>query len=136
MQPKLFVPVGQRRRELFRPVDATAVGDHDDLFPRVAQESHHLMDILAQPLWVKMRDDLIDDARSAILHGTADAEQHAAGDAAPRAILHPRLTFETFLAFALALAQRAGGQASTRRFAPPAGPRQGKTPEDGCILIE
>ena len=44
MQPKLFVPVCQRRRELFRPVDATAVGDHDDLFPGVAKEGHHLMD--------------------------------------------------------------------------------------------
>ena len=47
MQPKLFVPVSQRRRELFRPVDATAVGDHDDLFAGVAKEGHHLMDIVA-----------------------------------------------------------------------------------------
>ena len=49
MQPKLLVPVGQRRRELCRPVDATAVGDHDHLFAGVAKEGHHLMDILAQP---------------------------------------------------------------------------------------
>ena len=47
LQPKLLVPVGQRRRKLVRPVDATAVGDHDHLFPRVAKEGHHLMDILA-----------------------------------------------------------------------------------------
>ena len=47
MQPKLLVPVGQRRRKLVRPVDATAVGDHDYLFPRVAKEGHHLMDIVA-----------------------------------------------------------------------------------------
>ena len=46
MPPKLLVPVGQRRRELFRPVDATAVGDHDHLFPRMATTGHHLMEIL------------------------------------------------------------------------------------------
>ena len=62
MQPKLLVPVGQRRRELMGPVDATAVSDHDHLFPRVAKESHHLMDILTEPLRVKMRDNLIDNA--------------------------------------------------------------------------
>ena len=44
MQPKLFVPVCQRRRELFRPVDTTAVGNHDDLFPGVAKEGYHLME--------------------------------------------------------------------------------------------
>ena len=47
MQPKLLVPVCQRRRELFRPGDATVVGDQDHLFAGVAKEGHHLMDILA-----------------------------------------------------------------------------------------
>ena len=41
MQPKLLVPVGQRRRELVCPVDATAIGDHDDLFLGVAKDGHH-----------------------------------------------------------------------------------------------
>src|SRR5262249_60433444 len=63
IKPKLFVPVGQRRRELFRPVDTTAVGDHDDFLPRVAKEGHHLMDIFAQPLRLKIRDDLIEEIR-------------------------------------------------------------------------
>ena len=67
MQPKPLVPVGQRRRELFRPVDATAVGHHDHLFAGVAKEGHHLMDILAQPLRIKMRHDLIEDFRGPIL---------------------------------------------------------------------
>src|SRR5919201_5814403 len=49
MQPKLLVPVCQRRRELVRPVDATAVDHHDHLFAGVAKESHHLMDILTKP---------------------------------------------------------------------------------------
>ena len=136
MQPKLLVPVGQRRRELFRPVDATAVGDHDHLFAGVAKEGHHLMDILAQPLRIKMGDDLIEDFRGAILDGADDTEQHPAGDTAPGAILHPRLAFEGFFAFDLTLAQRARGEASALGFAPPARPGQGKTPEDGFIFIE
>jgi hypothetical protein len=136
MQPKLLLPVCQSRRELFRPVDATAVSNHDDLFPGVAKEGHHLMEILAQPLRIKMGDDLIEDFRGAILDGTDKAEQHPAGDAAPRAIRHPRLAFEAFFAFDLALAQGPGGQASTLDFAPPAGSGQGKAPQDGFIFIE
>ena len=50
MQPKLFVPVCQRRRERVRPMDATAVGHHDHLFAGTAKEGHHLMDVLAKPL--------------------------------------------------------------------------------------
>src|SRR6266702_185455 len=136
MQPKLFVPVCQRRRELFRPVDATAVGDHDDLFPGVAKEGHHLMDVLAQPLRIKMGDDLIEDFRGAILDGANDAEQYSAGHAAPTPIVHPRLAFEGLFAFDLAVAQGPCGQARPLRFAPPARPGEGKTPEDGFIFIE
>jgi hypothetical protein len=136
MQPKLFVPVSQCRRQLVRPVDATAVGDHDDLFPGVAKEGHHLMDILAQSLRIKMRHDFIEDFRGPILDGTDDAEQHPAGDAAPRAILHPRLAFEAFFAFDLAGAQGTYGEASALHFAPPACPGEGKTPHDRFIFIE
>src|SRR5262245_18645651 len=136
MQPKLLVPVGQRRREHVRPVDATAVGDHDHVFPRMAKKGHHLMDILAEPLRIKMRDDLIDDARGAILHGTNDAEQHTAGDTTPGAILHPRVAFQGFLAFDLTLAQRARREASALHFAPPARSREGKAPQDRFIFIE
>ena len=136
MQPKLLMPVCQRRRELFRSVDATAVGDHDHLFAGVAKEGHHLMDILAQPLRVKMRDDLIDDARGTILHGADDAEQHAAGDTAPGARAYPRLAFEALVTFDLTLAQRTRGEASALHFAPPTCPGQGKTPDDGFIFVE
>jgi hypothetical protein len=61
MPPKLSVPVGQRRRELFRPMDAPAVDDHDDLLPSVAKEGHDLMHILAQSLRIKMGDALRED---------------------------------------------------------------------------
>jgi hypothetical protein len=136
IQPKLFVPVSQRRCELFRPMDATAVGDHDDLFPGVAKEGHHLMDILAQPLRIKMGYDLVEDFRGPILDGTNDAEQHPAGDAAPRALLQPRLAFEAFFAFDLALAQGTYREASALGFAPPACPRESKTPHDRFIFVE
>ena len=40
MQAKSIMPVGQRRRKLMRPVDATAVDHHNDLFPGVAKAGH------------------------------------------------------------------------------------------------
>ena len=70
------------------------------------------------------------------MDGTDDAEQHAAGDAAPRAIPQPRLAFEAFFAFDLALAQGTYREASALGFAPPACPRQGKPPDDGFIFIQ
>ena len=136
MQPKLLVPVCQRRRELFRPVDATAVGDHNDLFAGMAKEGHHLMDIMAQPLRIKMGDDLVEDFGGAILDRPNDTEQYPAGDTAPGAIADPRLAFEALVAFDLTLTQWPGGQARALGFAPPARPGQGKTPEDGFIFIE
>ena len=122
MQSKLLVPVCQRRLELFRPVDATAVGDHDYLFAGTAKEGHHFMDILAQPLRIKMRDDLVADFGGTILDRPNDTEQHPAGDTAPGAVADPRLAFEALVAFDLTLAQWTDGQASTLGFAPPARP--------------
>ena len=134
--PKLFVPVGQRRRELLRPVEATAVGDHDHLLARVAQAGQHWMAIVAQPLRLNMGHDLVEDVGGAILDRTHDPEQPPAGDPAPGAILPPCLAFERCLACALALAQRARGEARALGFAPPAGPGEGEAPEDGFIFIE
>ena len=120
IQPKLLVPVCQRRRELVRPMDATAVGHHDHLFAGVTKEGHHLMDVLAKPLCIKMGHNLIEDFGGPILDRPYDTEQHAAGDPAPGAILQPRLAFETLVALDLALAQGACGEASALRFVPPA----------------
>src|SRR2546426_9503228 len=106
--------------KFFGPMDATALDDHDDLFVGFAKDVHDLMHILAQGVCVKMRHDLIEDFGCAILDRTNDAEQDATGDAAPRVILEPRLTFERFVAFDLPLTQGAGGEASTLGFAPPA----------------
>ena len=136
MPPKLLVPVGERRRELFRPVDATAVGDHDHLFAGVAQEGHHLMEILAQPLWLKMGNDRGEDFGGAILDRAHDPEQHPAGATAPGAIAEPRLAFERLCTSDWTLAQWPGGQARALGFAPPTRAGQGKTPEDRFIFIE
>src|SRR5437667_5078132 len=136
MQLQLLMPVCQSRCELFRPVDATAVDDHDNLLPGVAKEGHDLMDILAPPLCIKMGHDLIEDFRGAILDSTNDAEQHPTGHAAPTPIAYPCLAFAGLFTFDLAVAQRACGQTKALGFAPPARPGEGKTPEDGFIFIE
>jgi hypothetical protein len=79
---------------------------------------------------------VIEDFGSPILDRAQDAEQPPAGDAAPGTILQPRLAFQGLLAFDVALAQGAYGEASTLRFAPPARAGQGKAPEDRFVLIE
>src|SRR5712691_2962596 len=94
------------------------------------------MDVLAQFLGVKMGHNFIEDFGSSILDSPNDAEQHPAADAAPRAILQPRLTLETFFAFDLALAQWAGGQTRALGTAPPAQPGEGKAPQDRFIFVE
>ena len=109
-------------------MDPAAIDDHDDLFLGFPEGRHHLMEILAPLLGIKMRHDFREDFRGPILDGAKDAEQHAAGDATPRAILQPRLAFETFFAFDLALTQGASEEARTLGFTPPARAGQGKTP--------
>src|SRR5215471_19081157 len=117
-------------------MDPAPVNDHHDFFPDFAEGGHHLMEILAQLLGIKMRHDFVEDFRGPILDRPNDAEQDPTGHAAPGAILEPCLPFEGLLAFDLALAQRADGEAIALGGAPPAGPGQGKTPEDGFICIE
>ena len=108
-QAKLLVPVSQGRGERVCPVDATPVDDHDDLFPGLATEGHHVMDILAQSLRINMGDHCIEDFRGAIVDGTKNPEQYAVGHAAPTPIAYPRLAFEGFVACDLTRAQRACG---------------------------
>lgn len=136
MQMKLVVPVRKRRRELVRSMDATAIHHHDNLFPRAAKERHHLMDILAKPLGLKMGNDFKEDFRRPILDGPKDAQQHPTGHAAPTPIAHPDLAFEGLLAFDLAPAQWAYRQAIALGFPPPAGTGEGKAPQDCFISIE
>jgi hypothetical protein len=136
MEAKLTVVVLKGRVELMRPMDPAAIDDHDDLCADCAEGRHHLMDIWAPLLGINMRDDLIKDFGGPILDGAQHAEQHPAGDAAPGAILQPRLAFEGLLAFALALAPWTYREASALGCAPPAGTGEGKAPQDGFVFRE
>jgi hypothetical protein len=136
MEAKPILIVVEGRVKLMRPMDATAVDDHDDLFARSPKDPHDLMEILAQLLGIKMGHDFIEDAGSAILDCPNDTKQHAAGNAAPGAITPPRLAFEGLLAFDLALAQGACRQAIALGAAPPAPSGEGKAPQDRFIFVE
>jgi len=136
MEVTLAVIVVESRVELMRSMDPAAIDDHDDLLAGFAKDMHDLMDILAPFLGIKMRHDLIEDTRCSILDGPDDAEQDAAGDAAPGAVTQPGLAFEGCCTFDLALTQGADGEARTLGFAPPARAGQGKAPEHRFVLIE
>jgi hypothetical protein len=137
LQPKLLLPVGQRRGELVGAVDATAVDHHDHLFPGGAKAGHDLMDILPKPFRIKLGDHFIKDVRRPILDGADDTEPHAAGHTAPTPIAPPRLALEHFFTLDLACTQWSGRQAIPLGFAvPPACPGEGETPQDRFIFIE
>src|SRR5436853_753554 len=136
MEAKLALIVIEGRVELMRPMDPAAIDDHDDVFAGFAKGCHHLMDILAQLLGIKVGHDFIEDFGGAILDSPNHTEQHAAGDPAPGARVAPRLAFEGLLAFDLTLAQRACQEASPLGGAPPPGTGQGKAPQDGFVFIE
>ena len=104
MEAKLVVVVLKGRVELVRSVDPAPIDDHDHLFPNFAEGRHHLMDILAEFLGIKMGHDFIEDFGGAVLHGADNREQHATGDAAPGAIAEPRLALKALVAFDLTLA--------------------------------
>ena len=136
MEAQRAVGVGEGRVELVRPMDPAPIDDHHDLLPSCAERRHDLMEILAQLLGLKVRDDLIEDARGPILHGTNDVEQHPTGAPAPRAIADPRLPFERLFTSNLTLAEGPRGEARALGAAPPAQPGEGKAPEDRFIFRE
>jgi hypothetical protein len=51
------------------PMDPATIDDHDHLFPNFAQGRHHLMDVLAEFLGIKMGHNFIEDFGGAVLHG-------------------------------------------------------------------
>jgi hypothetical protein len=136
METKLGLIGGEGRIEPVRPMDAAPVHDHHNLLLRMAEDRHHLMNILAQLLGIKVRHDFIEDLRGAILHGANNVQQDAAADPAPGAMLRPDLPLERFLPFDEAGAQRAGGQAIALRAARPPAMEEGKTPHDRLICVE
>src|SRR5215475_7416942 len=136
MEAQLAIVVVEDRVELVRSMDPAAIHNHHDLFVGFAEGRHHLMEILAQLLGIKVGHDFREDFRGPILDRADDTEQHAAGDAAPGAILQPRLAFEAFCAFDLTLAQGTDREARALGGAPPAGAGEGKAPEDRFVFIE
>jgi hypothetical protein len=74
MEAQLAVIVLQGRVELVRPMHPAAIDDHHDLFAGFAEGGHHLMEILAQFLGIKMGDDFIEDFGGAILHSAENRE--------------------------------------------------------------
>src|SRR6266851_3145517 len=136
MEAQPIVVVVEGRVELVRPVDATAVDDHDHLFPGFAEGRHHLMEILPELLGIKVWHDFREDFGGAILDRPQDTEEHAAGHTAPGAIADPRLTFERLFTSNLTLAQWTCGEAIALGAAPPTQPGEGKAPEDRFIFIE
>src|SRR5262249_3984836 len=136
MEAHLAIIVVEGCLELVGPMDPAAIDDHHDVFAGFAEDRHHLMEILAEFLRIKVRHDFIEDFRGPILDGTDDAEEHPSGDATPGAIASPRLAFERFVAVDLALTQGACRETITLGAAPPAQPGKGKAPEDGFVFIE
>jgi hypothetical protein len=74
MEAKLVVVVLKGRIELVRPMNPTAIDDHHDLCAGGAEGGHHVMEILAQLVGIKVGHDFIKDFRGAILDGADNAE--------------------------------------------------------------
>jgi hypothetical protein len=136
METKPVMIVVEGRIELMRSVAPAPVDYHHNLLLGFPEGGHHLVEILAQLLRIKVRNDFIEDLGGAVLDRANHRKQHPTRDPAPGAIAHPRWAFETLIAFDLAWAEGTRRQPRALGFAPPARPRQGKTPEDGFIFIE
>ena len=74
MEAQLAVIVVEGCIELVGPMDPAAIPDSHDVLARFAEDCPHLMEILAQFLGIKVRPNVIEDFRGAILDGTDDTE--------------------------------------------------------------
>ena len=97
MQLEPVLIMRERRIQLVSSVDTTAIGDHHHLLATRPKDAHHLMDILAVFMGIKMGHDLVDNPRGAIRHRADDVKQYPTTDATPAAMLLPGLAFETLL---------------------------------------
>jgi hypothetical protein len=136
LERPLALVVLQGRVELVRPMAPTASDPHEDRCPGGAKEAHHLMEIVAAFLRLKMGDNCIADPRGPRLPGAKNCEHPPAGEATPGALRRPRLALERLVAVALARAEGPGRQAGALGPAPPASTRQGKAPQEGLVFLE
>ena len=74
MEAKLIMIVVEGRVELVRPVDPAPIDDHHHLFLGFLEGRHYLVDILAQLLRIKVRDDFIEDFGGTVLDGANHTE--------------------------------------------------------------
>jgi hypothetical protein len=74
MKTKHAVVMVKSRIELVHPMDPAPVDDHHDLFLGWSEDRHHLVDIVAQVLRIKVGHDFIEDFRGAILYGADDVQ--------------------------------------------------------------
>src|SRR5919201_5505149 len=136
MEAQLVVVVLPGRGELVGPRDPAALNDPHHLCAGCPEGRQHVMDVLTPLLRITGGPDCIADFGGARLDRPHDTQQHAAGEATPRAILPPRLAFEACCAFDLTRAQRAEREARARGGAPPARPGQRTAPQARFIGIE
>jgi hypothetical protein len=73
VEAKSPMPVFEGGGELVGPMDP-AIDDQHNLFLYFAKGRHHLIDVLAQFLGVKMGHNFIEDFGSPILDGTDDTQ--------------------------------------------------------------
>jgi hypothetical protein len=117
-------------------MDPAPVDDHHDLLLGWPEGRHHLVDVLAQVLRIKVGHDFIEDFRGAILYSADDVQQDPAANTVPGAMLRPDLAFERFFPFHVAGTQRPGGQAIALGAARPPSMEEGKTPHDSLIGVQ
>jgi hypothetical protein len=138
LQAEALLVMSESRLEGLGAVDATAVDDHHDRqgWCVLPKRAHELMDELAKLIGVKMRHHFPKDPVGPVLDGAEHRQQDARADAGPATMLLPGLPFEGLVLFDLTMAQGTCGQALAGGSAPPAGPRQGKAPQDRFIFVE
>src|SRR5215510_14506962 len=117
-------------------MEPTAIDAHHDLCAGFPKATHDWMEIWAQLLGINMGHDLREDFGGPIRDGANATQQDPMGDAAPGALLSPRVACAGCLTCALTLAQRTYREADTLGGAPPARAGQGKAPQDCCVFIE
>ena len=132
-QPPARRPMGQRRGERVRPVDAPALDDHHPRFPGGANRRPHVRDSVPHSLGSKRRDKRREDCGRSIGPCPNHPEHDPTGEPAPGALASPGVACAGRRACDWPRAQGTRGQTGARCGAPPAGAGQGQAPQARCI---
>ncbi len=129
-------PARQGRSHFVGTMDATAIDEEDDCLTRRAEGRHALMPIVPPCVGIKRGHDFIADLGGSVLHGAHQGAQDPILEAVPGVIRPPGLPLTRCGLVHLALGQGTEGQPIARRLMPPAGPGQGKAPQDGLVFLQ